>query len=141
MVASGITSPQLACFHDAELYNVHMDRTTSSVRLSFAKVDSTRGEFCFQGVVEYRIESIHFQNVASRLRLLSSSEPSDLAIEKILKWTFSRLPENLSSVSSERLSELHSKIVTGDLVLFYLEPSVGAELGVVAETVSLTNIV
>jgi len=131
------TVSNLATFHDAELYKVVMDRKLKTLALAFELADGNKEEFSFEGVLTYKIDNIFYQNVVSRLYLTSARMIEEGELDRILSWTFSRVAEPATK-DSDYFQKAKSDILAGKLILFYLDPSVGAQASVIAENILIS---
>lgn len=133
-----VEAADLSDMHDAELFRVSMDRDHWSLELEFKGEDQTVYKILFSGILAYKINNIQYQNVVSRI--LTSRFTPDLEgdLEKVVRWTSSGSANDLL-ISEENLRKNIGRIRSGELQLYYVEPSWGAEIGVIAQTASLTR--
>jgi hypothetical protein len=128
------TARDLAEFHDAELHKIIMDRKENSLILVFELDTGAKKEIRFDKVFAYKISDIYFQNVVSRL-LLSSAGTMDVSnIDHALGLIFDRRPAGQPNFPET----VKMDILKQELLLFYLDPSVGAEAAVAAKGVLIT---
>ena len=124
-------------FHDAELVGIDHRPADRELLLRFARVDGTTGTFRFVGVVSQRIVDFAEQNVVSRLLISPTYNFSAAEVGQWLQWVDSR--EDLqATVDQEEIDQRMADFVAGRKVLFFLEPSCGAEVAVVCESVWLS---
>lgn len=125
----------LAEFHDAELQKIVMDRTQKTLTLGFDLDTGLRREISFFGVLEYKLSDIYSQNVVSRILLSSIDGMDESCLDQVLALVYDR-----RSVGQPDFPEaVRSDILNQKLLLFYLEPSVGAEAAVVAESILISE--
>lgn len=133
-----LTAADLSVLHDAELCLVAMDREAARLRLGFKGVDRSVRSVSFHGVLTHRIDNVQYQNVVSRILVSDAGLPFDDDMERIVRWTCS-LPGDHVLISNEKLQAHMARVRSGDLRLFYAEPSWGAEIGVIAERFHLSD--
>lgn len=122
-------------FHDAELNEIRHDRSLSTVLLSFTNEDGSTATITFQGVCGLRVVDYGLQNVVSRL--LSSDEIKDHEdIRKNVIW-IKGTSEGKCLVNASAVEKLVDEIEGNRLRLFVLEPSWGAEIGILAQSFSI----
>lgn len=138
MDQSVLTAIDLTFLHDAELCLVAMDREAATLRLGFKVVDQGVRSLSFRGVLTHRIENLQYQNVVSRILVSGADLQSDSDIERIMRWTCS-IPGDRLLFPEQRLQEHVARVRSGDLRLLYVEPSWGAEVGVIAERFYLSD--
>lgn len=123
--------------HDAEWHLVVMDRETNSLRIGFTGEDKINIELMFTNVTTFKINNILYQNIVSRA--MSSDGILDLKkIKEITRWTCSGSNNDLL-ISEENFDSILKKIYSKDLILFYIDPSWGAEAGVIAGTITISK--
>lgn len=132
------TSPLLSGFHDAELIGIRVDRIQQSVILTFNHTNGQTTKVSLANVILFRATDFILQNVTSRLRI-SSQVP--IPRDQILHWIrqSSSLTDTDMFMSDIQMNQIVGKIEAGDLILFILEPSFGAELAAVCQSISLEN--
>lgn len=125
-------------FHDAELTGLHVSRIQKTVSLTFRLVGGQTKTITLINVAQFRATDFILQNVVSRLRISSQSRiPRDQAIFWI-KFS-SSLADTDTFMSDSQINQLVEKIDAGGMILFVLEPSFGAELVAVCESIDLEN--
>ncbi|VWB52939.1 hypothetical protein [Burkholderia lata] len=126
-------------FHDAELVTIDHRPADQELRLRFRRVGGEIHSFRFTGVISLRIIDFTQQNVVSRL-LLSPVYPfSQTEVRQWLKWIGSREDFDAAHVDDSRLNQYLADFDTGRKALFVLEPSCGAEVAVLCETIQLDS--
>ncbi len=133
-----LAEADLLALHDAELFEVLMDRDANYLRLGFRNLDHAEIRIEFENILTYRIDNIRYQNVVSRLQMSNVSTNFDEELETAARWTCSGSSGALWS-SEEILRNRIENIRDGNLQLLCLDPSCGAEVGVIAETVKLCD--
>jgi hypothetical protein len=92
----------------------------------------------FEGIVTYRINNLQYQNVVSRYLVASKDSTFNGDLEAVARWTSSGAEDRLL-ITEEALAAHLAKIRSGDLVLFYVEPSWGGEARVIAESIRIAR--
>lgn len=122
-------NPEFAWVHDSELISVAMDRYANALVLGFTTERGLTFTMHFEEAVEYRIDGVRFQNVIYRFLIYNQeSSTEDDEFERLLCWTLDR-------VGGTGMSAVRDEIRNGTRILFYAEPSIGAEIGVIARAV------
>jgi hypothetical protein len=111
-----------------------MDRSNQKLELGFNKSDGTTCNLIFTGVLTYRINNILYQNVVSRILDSGTDRGVGSDLDTIARWTCGA--EDKLMISEENLVRHTARIQSGELRLFYVEPSWGAEIGVIAKAIS-----
>lgn len=128
---------RLSTFHDAELRQVSHNAEFGFLELGFEKADGQFVVITLSGVTAFRVTDMAMQNVVSRLLVhgintnLTENELTDR-----IGWV-SKTCDGEQLSESATLKRLIEKVNSGELLLFILEPSWGAELIVIAEKVIL----
>jgi hypothetical protein len=138
MDQSVLSAVDLSVMHDAELYLVSMDREAARLRLGFKVVDQGILSLSFHGVLTHRIDNLQFQNVVSRILVAGTGLRFDGDIEQIMRWT-SSLPSGRLLIPEQKFQDHLARVRSGNLGLLYVEPSWGAEIGVLAERFLLSD--
>lgn len=133
-----VTAQDLDAFHDAELYQVLMDRKANTLGLVFELDTGARMVIRFARIREYKVSEIYFQNVVSRLRLSSLGKMTEQDMGWILAWMMDRDEKGRTNLIENVSKDAVTDIRDGKYFLFYLEPSVGAEIGVIAEEMTIS---
>lgn len=124
-------------FHDAELTGIEHDPEARSLELRFRRVGGEVEVLRFSGVIRQRLIDFAGQNVASRL-LISPRYAFSLAeVRTWLQWMSSRNDSEGAAISEHNGEECVRDLAAGHRVLFVLEPSCGAEMAVLCESISL----
>lgn len=133
-----VTATTLSALHDAELYLVLMDRDQARLQLGFRCPNQTICTIIFDKIVTYKLNNIQYQNVISRA--VASGIGSDFYrdIDEIIRWTCSGSSNDLL-VPEKNLQRFIENVRSGELYLFYIDPSWGAEVGVLAEIISMSQ--
>jgi hypothetical protein len=114
-------------YHDAALKGIDASGHSGSIALSFVLEEGQKKSLTLHACEIFRVTDFVNQNVVSRLLLFRGPEiDTEYVIEK-LRWASSQ-SDSSSFLKSERLDELLAKIRNGELSLFVLEPSWGAEV-------------
>ncbi|CAB3748655.1 hypothetical protein B7G54_00690 [Burkholderia puraquae] len=134
-----IRPDSIPTFHDAELVTIDHRPADQELRLRFRRVGGEIHSFRFTGVISLRIIDFTQQNVVSRL-LLSPVYPfSQTEVRQWLKWIGSREDFDAANVDDSRLNQYLADFDADRKALFVLEPSCGAEVAVLCETIRLDS--
>ncbi|MBC8739459.1 hypothetical protein F6X40_22235 [Paraburkholderia sp. UCT31] len=124
-------------FHDAELIGIDHDPEARTLELRFRRVGGEVEVLRFSGVIGQRMIDFAGQNVASRL-LISPRYAFSLAeVRTWVQWIDSRDDSKGAEINEQKGNEYVQKLRAGDCWLFVLEPSCGAEMAVLCESLSL----
>jgi hypothetical protein len=124
-------------FHDAELTGIAHDPELRILELRFRRVGGEVEVLRFSGVIRQRLIDFAGQNVASRI-LISPRYAFSLAeVRTWLQWMNSRDDSKGAAISEQNGEGCVRDLVAGHRVLFVLEPSCGAEMAVLCESLSL----
>ncbi|WP_186073661.1 hypothetical protein [Burkholderia gladioli] len=123
-------------FHDAELVGIEHRPADRELLLRFARFGGTTGIFRFVGVVSQRIVDFAEQNVVSRLLISSTYNFSATEIEQWSRWVDSR-DDFQATVDRKLIDQRLADFVAGRQALFVLEPSCGAGVAVVCDSIFL----
>jgi hypothetical protein len=128
---------RLATFHDAELRQVSHKAEFELLELGFEKADGQFVVVSLCGVAAFRATDMGVQNVVSRLLVHGSNMTltEDELVERV-GWV-SRTCDGEQLAQPAALNALVHKIVSGERLLFILEPSWGAEVIAIAEKLVL----
>jgi hypothetical protein len=124
-------------FHDAELTCIEHDPGTRTLELRFRRAGGEIEVLRFSGVIGQRMIDFAGQNVASRLLISSRYVFSSAEVRTWLQWINSRDDSKGAAISEKEGDEYVQKLKARDRVLFVLEPSCGAEMAVLCESLSL----
>ncbi|WP_321814399.1 MULTISPECIES: hypothetical protein [unclassified Paraburkholderia] len=124
-------------FHDAELCGIEHDPGARSLELRFRRVGGDVALFQFSGVLRQRLIDFAGQNVASRLLISPRYAFSLTEVRTWLQWMNSRDDATGVAISEQNGEECVRDLAAGHRVLFVLEPSCGAEMAVLCESISL----
>lgn len=126
---------RLSTFHDAELRQMSHIADVNRLELGFERADGQFVVISLRGLVAFRAVDFGLQNVVSRLLVhglnLKLTQPE---LVDHVGWT-------LNSCDSDQLSDpatvstLVSRVDSGELLLFILEPSWGAEMIALAKKI------
>jgi hypothetical protein len=119
--------------HDAELTTLSVDRHAGTACLGFQDVDGSQVFVRFEGIHTLRIADVRIQNVVSRFLMTPSGRFSGAEAWDTLVWTF-----DYGGPPDHAL--LQAKIDGGEYRLVWLNPSAGAQVGVVCNQVSIDRI-
>ncbi len=121
-------------YHDAELIGCAYSRINSSLLLSFECVDGTTPKLQFSGVTAVRVNDFGQQNVVSRLLISPSHVFTPDEIRTYVDWASSQ-HDYRAAMTHERSKIIAAAVAEQQSILFVLEPSVGAEVVALCQTV------
>ena len=124
-------------FHDAEMITVEHRPEDRELVVRFKRVSGEVGAFRFTGVIAQRIVDFAAQNVVSRLLISPRYEFSSDEVRVWVQWLSSRDDAKAAPVGSEEADQYVRDFVTGRRALFILEPSCGAEMAILCESIWL----
>lgn len=124
-------------FHDAELVGIDHRPADRELLLRLTRVDGTTGTFRFTGVVSQRIVDFAEQNVVSRLLISPTYNFSTAEVAQWSRWVDSR-DDFQATVNQEQIDQRIADFAAGRKALFVLEPSCGAEVAVVCDSIWLS---
>ncbi|AYZ65703.1 hypothetical protein EGY31_20720 [Burkholderia multivorans] len=128
---------EIPTFHDAELFGIAHHRADRELRLQFRRTNGDTGTFRLTGVIAQRVVDFADQNIVSRL-LISPAYPfSSAEIAHWLAWLGGRADFSPGPADPERVAQCVDDFSAGRHALFVLEPSAGAEMAVLCETILL----
>ncbi len=111
-----------------------MDREQKTLNLGFQLDTGEKKEIQFSGVLAYKITDIYSQNVVSRLLLSSAGNIDDPTLDHCL----SLIHDRHAAGQPKFPQPIKADILRQDLLLFYMEPSVGAEAAVIARHIQIS---
>ena len=124
-------------FHDAELVGIDHQPANRELLLRFQRVDGTTGTFRFMGIISQRVVDFAEQNVVSRLLISPTYGFSATEVGQWLRWVDSR-EDSQATVDQKQIDQRMADFAAGRKALFVLEPSCGAELAVVCDSIWLS---
>jgi hypothetical protein len=127
-------------FHDAELIGIDHRPEDRALAVHLKRASGETGMFRFTGVIAQRLVDFAEQNVVSRL-LISPRYPfSSDEVRTWIQWVNSRDNVQAAPLDVERADRYaRHDFVTGQRALFVLEPSCGAQMAVLCESVWLKS--
>ncbi|SAK47878.1 hypothetical protein AWB78_00819 [Caballeronia calidae] len=141
MITSNFTCTKdlaaLPSFHDAELISVEHDPDAKILAVRFKRVSGPVETLVFSGVIAQRMIDFSDQNVASRLLISPLHHFSMDDLRTWMCWMHSREDAKAPDVDSTIVERLHQDVVDGRKALFILEPSCGAEMAVLCESIAI----
>jgi hypothetical protein len=132
MDQSLVTAADFSFLHDAELTLVAVDREESELRLGFRAADQSTHRILFYRVLTLRIDNLQLQNVVSRVLVSDAGAGFGDDLERVVRWTCSGSADALL-ISEQNLRRHVARVRAGELRLLHVEPSWGAEIGVIGE--------
>lgn len=117
--------------HDYELTLVDIDRTRSGLTLLFSGPSSEQVQIAFQDVVTFRITDMQPQNVVFRIQVVRSAGKLEEQDISRIRWLVCQGQDEML-INEQQLDSLVKAVETGELTYVYVEPSWGAEIGVLA---------
>jgi hypothetical protein len=134
---SNIRIEDLRDFHDAELASLALDRAAGRVDLLFSRVDGTRARFECEGVVNIKCSTLLFQNVVSRILVTPTIALKVEEVRQIVAWSLTL--DSKMAISQGTLDTHVDNVMAGTRKLLHVDPSWGAELAVLCESVVLKS--
>lgn len=122
--------------HDAELSNLAIDKLNATIEISFIMGNNKNCKVVLRGVKSFRSHDIVIQNVLSRLLISSDDEFSESETSKWIEWSTS-LSDAGTWLTEKQLAEWSQSCNDRTLNLVVFEPSAGAEIASVCESVSI----
>lgn len=113
--------------HDAELVSVVHEKAEKKLSLGFTLPNGHKCLVIFEGVIAIRILEFITQNVVSRVLHTSSMVLSDDEVKRLVSWA-NELSGGELLISEDALCKYVERTKTGDLKIFSIEPSWGAEV-------------
>ena len=124
---------RLSTFHDAELRQVSHKAEFGLLELGFEKADGQFVVITLCRVTAFRVTDMAMQNVVSRLLVHGVNvNLAEIELADRIGWV-SRTCDGEQLSEPATLNRLIERVNSGELLLFILEPSWGAELIVIAE--------
>jgi len=114
-------------FHDASILAIRMSKGGDSVALEIETRDRGRAVIQATGLKGFRATDVGMQNVLSRGIFSRSTLMSSRAIGEMLDWLTSG-GDGVSYLNNAARQRYSAEILSGELELAVLEPSVGAEI-------------
>ena len=128
-------SYDLRSIHDAELITVDVDTAGRTLSLRFRNADTTLVDFRFKEIRHLRIDGVFLQNVVSRAFLTPSARITAADVRTSLEWLYT-----FDKGVDAALVAAGGGIDNGTLKLFYVDPSIGAEVAVLCADVAVNEI-
>jgi hypothetical protein len=122
-------------YHDAELVGLYYVRDRQHLLLNFQLVTGDLAIVRCNGVTHFRLGEMGLQNVTSRLLISSEREFQPDDIRNHINWACSRDGRE-HFMTDSRAAYFRTTIRHREWTLLVLEPSVGAEVVVVCESVT-----
>jgi hypothetical protein len=135
---ANIRVEDLRDFHDAELASLALDRAAGRVDLVFLRPDGTQSRFECEGVLNIKCSTLLLQNVVSRILVAPITVLNVEEVREIIAWSLTL--DNRMAISSGTLNSHVDDVMAGKRKLLYVDPSWGAELAVLCESVALRPI-
>jgi hypothetical protein len=130
---------QIPSFHDAELIGIEHRPDDRELVLRFRRVAGEIELLRFTEVKALRIVDFAEQNVASRLLITPKYQFSSDEACTWVQWVNSRDDAKAAPIDDEQAKKYVCDFAEGRKALFVLEPSCGAEMAVLCETVWLMS--
>ncbi|VXB87463.1 conserved hypothetical protein [Burkholderia sp. 8Y] len=127
----------LPSFHDAELISLEHDPGARSLVLRLKRASGPVETLLFSGVVAQRMIDFADQNVASRLLISPMRNFSIDDLSVWVRWMYSRDDAKAPEPSRAIIEQFHRDVIDGRKALFILDPSCGAEMAVLCESISI----
>ncbi|MGT2476490.1 hypothetical protein [Paraburkholderia terrae] len=134
MKDGSLTQDVAFTFHDAELLSISHRRLNAELRMSFVLVDGSVRAISCEGVRAMRATDIVRQNVVSRILLSTWHRFLDREVVKKVNWANS-LDDTSIQLDSSAMTQYEKNIASGVWNLLVVEPSCGAEIVVVSDSI------
>lgn len=123
--------------HDAELHALSIDRQAWSVSLCLHSEEGVSYTLIFQRVVAVRCTDLLLQNVVSRVL---SSKVTAFDAEQLSFWVdwVTSQSDAPSWLDTQHRNELVAACQSGSQELLVFEPSCGAQIALICESVSIS---
>lgn len=125
-----IDQSKLADLHDEEIVGIFYDRLKKQLDVWIRSANRKDIKYSFDDCLHIRATDMGHQNVISEVRVLAGLRCSKGELISLVKWT-SRLSENDSYLSEDKIEKLCGQIQSGSASIVHFVPSVGAEISVV----------
>jgi len=132
-----LSSGMVEKFHDAELRSFETIREERFVKLSFILQSSEIYQIQLHNIAAFRAVDIIHQNVISSLLVSTIFEFSPERAVHFIKWTNS-LTDNSSLINDQQIARYVDRLTRREIMLFVLEPSWGAEIAALCESISIS---
>ncbi|WP_109483568.1 hypothetical protein [Paraburkholderia sp. C35] len=124
-------------YHDAEVVGLSYARADRVARIDFALVDGEAG-LLFSGVLALRVSDFGLQNVVSRVLLSTDHHFSIDATRDHVRWACSQ-HDYQASLTDQKIAAIEEALSQRELLLFVIEPSAGAEIVILCETMLIAS--
>jgi hypothetical protein len=135
-MAGELSIKELSKFHDAEINSILRFSEENDLQLGFKLNSGGQCTVIFHDVKAVRIRDLVSQNVVSRVKVLPFSSLSDARVEELINWANSFVDADIR-LAPNAMQHWLTQIKNGRWILFVIEPSRGAEVVVIAETITL----
>ena len=129
-----ITTAVLSELHDSELISIEIQRDQHLLVLGFKLVNNEVRKLRFTNVVGFRVTDVIEQNIVSQVLMFPGYPFSTEQLTHWIKWANS-LSDTEPLVTSEALERITGQLQRGELILFVVEPSWGAEVAIICGSV------
>ena len=126
----------LSEFHDSELVTVDVLNGKQSLALGFNTVDNKLQTFHFAGLAGFRITNFIQQNVVSRVLMFPGHPFSTEQLNYWINWALS-VSDTDKLLTAVALKSITERIQKGELLLFVVEPSWGAEAAIICKSIAV----
>ena len=120
--------------HDCELVGLEHQRQARRLLLRFSGDSGENTTLTFSGVLALRIVDYRLMNIVSRIVIFDSTTKVELVREELLWIKGSSQGELLEDI--DNIEDFAARVNSGNLRLFSLDPTWGAELGVIYQDMS-----
>lgn len=126
---------QINRLHDADVFGISISESGTEFDLLLRTSEGSKVKFIFEDLQFLRVvDFCHGQNIISRAIIYQGDQLDLEVVKKHLEWATSTTITS-SYLKEDKLKELCSDIAHRKILLFYLEPSVGAELVAVCKSI------
>ncbi len=131
-----ISGEFLSKLHDFEICGILIARARKGVEIQFSGDSDEKYSIVMDEISYININHVMVQNVVYSAVLSGVSKISDYSLNKMVSWALSM---GDIVVREDMVESYTSKIKSGEVVLFYIEPSIGAEVGIIAKSAALST--
>ena len=131
-----LSTSRLSELHDSELISIEIQRDQRLLALGFKLVSNEVRKLRFTNVVGFRVTEVIAQNVVYQALMFPGDPFSTEQLTHWIKWA-KNLSDTEPLVTSEALERITGQLQRGELILFVVEPSWGAEVAIICGSIFL----
>jgi hypothetical protein len=122
----------LSRIHDSEVQNVSLIRERKDLRIEFVDINNKIMFLEAKSLKALRLSDMGMQNIVYEVIFSDKNDADEPWIRKKLLWITSN-SDSHSYLNDEKIKIYQDKIRNGELILFAIVPSSGAEIGALCE--------